>query len=72
MSDEKKEKKVIILPENVLIDSNFERMLKSFKKQMEKDGILELVKKRRYYIKKSELKRNKLKERIRKNDQTRK
>jgi ribosomal protein S21 len=72
MSDEKKEKKVIILPENVLIDSNFERMLKSFKKQMEKDGILELVKKRRYYIKKSELKRNKLKERIRKNDKTRK
>jgi len=40
-----------------MIDPIFERMLKTFKKQMEKDGVIELIKKRRYYIKPSEEKR---------------
>jgi len=57
MSDQKETKKQITLPENTPIDYTFEKMLKSFLKQVQKDGILEQVKKRRYYIKPSEIKR---------------
>jgi len=52
-----KEKKPIKLPDTYNIDPNFERMLKSFMKQVQKEGILEEVRRRRYYIKPSELKR---------------
>jgi len=57
MSDPIKEKKAIILPENVPVDYTFERMLKSFMKNVDKSGILKEVKARRYYIKPSEVKR---------------
>jgi ribosomal protein S21 len=57
MSDPIKEKKSINLPENVPIDYTFERMLKTFLKQVDKWGILREVKARRYYIKPSELNR---------------
>jgi ribosomal protein S21 len=58
MSDTHEIKKITInLPENVSIDYNFERMLKSFLKQVDKEGILREVKSRRYYIKPSEVKR---------------
>lgn len=53
----------IKLPENVPIDYNFERMLKSFTKNVDKLGILKEVKARRYYIKPSELKREEAKKR---------
>jgi ribosomal protein S21 len=57
MSDTHETKKTIILPENVPVDYNFERMLKSFMRQVDKMGILREVKARRYYIKPSEQKR---------------
>ena len=57
MSDPKKEKKEIKLPENVMVDYAFERMLKSFLHQVEKDGILQEIRARRYYVKPSEIKR---------------
>jgi len=59
MSDEKKEFKKSIPqpPENVPVDYTFEKMLKSFLKQIDKDGILKEVKARRYYVKPSEIKR---------------
>ena len=57
MSDPKDTKKPFILPTNVPVDLNFERMLKSFIKDVEKTGILKEVKARKYYIKPSEKKR---------------
>jgi ribosomal protein S21 len=57
MSDTHETRKPIILPENVPVDYIFERMLKSFMKQVQKDGILEEVKRRKYYVKPSEIKR---------------
>jgi ribosomal protein S21 len=57
MSDPKQEKKPIILPENVPIDYTFDRMLKTFIKQVEKSGILQEIRARRYYVKPSEKKR---------------
>jgi len=57
MSDPKKEKKEINLPENVPVDYTFERMLKSFLHQVEKDGILQEIRARRYYVKPSEIRR---------------
>lgn len=57
MSDTKEFKKEIKLPENVTVDFTFEKMLKFFLKQVQKDGILDEVKKRKYYIKPSEKKR---------------
>jgi ribosomal protein S21 len=57
MSDPKEIKKEIKLPENIPTDWNFERMLKTFLKSVEKSGILQEYKARRYYIKPSELKR---------------
>ena len=49
--------KPIILPENVTVDLNFERMFKDFIKKVKKSGIIEEVKRRRYYVKPSEIKR---------------
>lgn len=57
MSDPKKEKKEVKIPENVPVDYTFERMLKSFLHQVDKDGILQEIRARRYYIKPSEVKR---------------
>jgi len=65
MSDQK-DRKSIILPENVPQDFNFERMLKNFLKQVDKSGVLKEVKARRYYEKPSAIKRRKEKERNRK------
>ena len=67
MSDPKETKKEIKLPENVPTDYTFERMLKSFTKQIDKWGILKEVKMRRYYVKPSESKRKLENERRRKN-----
>ena len=55
MSDLKQNKPQIAVPENVPVDYNFERMLKSFLKQVQKDGILEEIRERRYYNKPSEI-----------------
>lgn len=66
MADDKTKKVEVKLPENVMVDYTFERMVKSFIKQVQKDGIIELVKKRRYYEKPSALKRLAEKERRRK------
>ena len=52
--DKEVKKVTVVLPENPPVDLNFERMLKSFIKKVQKDGVLEEVKRRRYYIKKSE------------------
>ena len=58
MADPRDSKKPEIkLPENVPVDFTFERMLKSFMKQVEKSGILQEIKERRYYIKPSTKKR---------------
>jgi ribosomal protein S21 len=52
--DSDKKRPEVKLPENVPVDFNFERMLKSFIKNVEKTGVLKEVKARRYYIKPSE------------------
>jgi len=59
MSDPKDIKKqpIVNLPENVPVDYSFERLLKSFLKQIDREGTLKEVKARRYYIKPSEVKR---------------
>lgn len=63
MSDIHETKKpTIILPENVPMDYVFDKMLKSFMKQVDKEGILKEIKERRYYIKLSEIKRRHKKE----------
>lgn len=68
MLNPKESKKIEVkLPENVPIDYNFERLLKSFTRQIEKSGILQEVKARRYYRKPSEIKRTEKKKRERKN-----
>jgi len=51
------EKKQVQLPVNVLVDYQFENMLKKFIHDVKKSGILEEVKSRRYYIKESMKKR---------------
>jgi len=51
------EKKQVHLPENVMVDYQFENMLKKFTHDVKKSGILEEVKARRYYIKESMKKR---------------
>lgn len=51
---------------NPPIDLNFERMLKSFIKTVEKSGVLQQVKARRYYEKPSAIRRKLEKERNRK------
>jgi ribosomal protein S21 len=50
-------KKAVELPINVQVDYGFEKMLKSFLKQVEKYGTLDELRKRRYYVKPSEQKR---------------
>jgi len=65
MSDNKDKKPVINLPDNVAVDYLFEKMIKSFIKQVQKEGILQEVKDRRYYVKPSALKRAKGKEKRR-------
>lgn len=40
-----------------IVDEQFERMLKDFAKKVKKEGVLEEVKRRRYYMKPSEAKR---------------
>lgn len=58
MSDSKENKRPEVkLPENVPVDYNFEKMLKNFIKQVDKSGVLQQVKARRYYVKPSEIKR---------------
>jgi ribosomal protein S21 len=58
MSDPRDSKKPEVkLPENVPVDYTFERLLKTFLKNVDKSGILKEVKARRYYIKPSEIKR---------------
>ena len=43
--------------EDVIVDFAFEKMFKDFVKQVKKDGVLEEVKRRRYYQKPSAIKR---------------
>jgi ribosomal protein S21 len=59
MSENKEPKKPsdVILPENIPIDYLFEKMLKTFMKQVDKSGILQEVRARRYYVKPSMIKR---------------
>jgi ribosomal protein S21 len=57
MSDPKEIKKEIKLPENIPTDWNFERMLKTFLKSVEKSGVLQEIRERRYYEKPSAKKR---------------
>ena len=57
MSDPKVNKPIVNLPENVPVNYEFERMIKSFLRQVDKTGVLQEVKSRRYYIKPSEIKR---------------
>jgi len=51
------EKKQVHLPENVMVDYAFENMLKKFIHEVKKNGILEEVRARRYYVKPSMIKR---------------
>lgn len=57
MSDQIERKKPIELPENVPTDYEFERMLKTFLKDVQKSGVIEEVKRRRYFIKPNEKRR---------------
>jgi ribosomal protein S21 len=57
MSDQKEFKKSIVLPENVPVDYTFEKLLKTFMKDVDKSGVLQEVKARKYHIKPSEKKR---------------
>jgi len=52
----KKDTKPVEAPQNVP-DPNFERMLKQFIRYVDKTGVLQEVRARRYYIKPSEIKR---------------
>ena len=60
MSDQRENKKFIILPENVQIDYTFEKLLKTFLKKSQE--IIREVKEKRYYIKPSDVKRKHKKE----------
>ena len=51
------EKKQVQLPVNVLVDYQFENMLKKFTHDVKKSGILEEIRNRRYYQKPSMTKR---------------
>lgn len=57
MDNRDNKKQPVTPPENTPIDYNFERMFKNFVKTVQKSGVLEQIKARRYYIKPSELKR---------------
>jgi len=54
MSDLKENKKEVKLPENPIIDFSFEKTLKTFLKDIRKQGIIEEVKRRQRYEKPSE------------------
>ena len=43
--------------ENVLVDAAFEKMMKVFLRKTKKEGVIDEVKRRRYYVKPSEAKR---------------
>ena len=43
--------------ENVPVDAAFEKMMKDFLRKTKKEGVIDEVKRRRYYIKPSEAKR---------------
>jgi len=43
--------------EGMPVDNVFEKMMKDFLKKVKKDGIIDEIKRRRYYIKPSEAKR---------------
>lgn len=51
------EKREVKLPENVMVDYQFENMMKKFIHDVKKSGVLEEVRNRRYYIKESMKKR---------------
>jgi len=51
------EKKQVQLPTNVSVDYAFENMMKKFIHDVKKNGILEEVRARRYYVKPSMIKR---------------
>jgi ribosomal protein S21 len=51
------EKKQVQLPTNVSVDYAFENMMKKFIHDVKKNGILEEVRARRYYVKPSMVKR---------------
>lgn len=55
MSDPKQEKKTVPLPENIIYDSAFEKMLKDFSRMVAKEGIIQEIRDRRYYVKPSEI-----------------
>lgn len=55
MSDQKQNKIPITIPENTQVDLAFEKMLRFFTKSVEKNGVLQEVKERRYYTKPSEI-----------------
>jgi ribosomal protein S21 len=65
-TQEIQKKPEIKLPENVPVDYTFERLLKTFLKNVDKSGILKEVKARRYYEKPSAIRRRLEKERNRK------
>lgn len=54
MSDQKDKKIEIKLPENIVVDYSFEKILKSFLKDIRKEGILDEVKRRQHYEKPSD------------------
>ena len=62
---ETQNKKEIKLSENVTIDLAFEALLKNHLRQIKRDGIIDEIRKKRYYIKPSALKREKAKKLIR-------
>jgi len=64
-NDKEVKRPEVKLPENVPIDYEFDKRLKRFMKDVDKSGILQEVKARRYYIKPSEKKREDYKKRSR-------
>ena len=50
-------KKPVVLPTDVPIDFAFEKMFKDFIHKVKKEGIIEEIRRRRYYQKPSEKKR---------------
>ena len=55
MNDFKQNKPQVKLPENTPTDYNFEKMMRSFLKQVQRYGILREVRERQYYNKPSEI-----------------
>jgi len=57
------EKKQVQPIEDAPVDYKFEELLKAHLRQIKKDGVIEGIRKRQYYVKPSDAKRLKLKER---------